>query len=116
MEVCRVSEVHADKVNEVRRKLPADEVLVRVANFFDALGDLTRLKIVLSLLEEELCTCDLSAITGLTPSAISHQLRVLKDRGLVGFRREGKQVFYRLTDEHVVKLLKVALEHVGEQT
>jgi DNA-binding transcriptional ArsR family regulator len=76
--------------------------------------DPTRLKILLALKEEELCTCDLSNITGLSVSAISHQLRVLKDRKIVNYRRDGKNVFYRLEDEHLKEILKVALEHLGE--
>ncbi|RLF80672.1 transcriptional regulator [Thermococci archaeon] len=114
-EVCKVYEEHADKILEAKKKIPEEELLLDVADFFDALGNPTRLKILLALMEAgELCTCDLSAITGLSVSAISHQLRILKDRKIVSYRKDGKNVFYRLDDEHIGEILNVALEHMRE--
>ena len=114
-EVCKVYEEHADKILEAKKKIPEEELLLDVADFFDALGNPTRLKILLTLMEAgELCTCDLSAITGLSVSAISHQLRILKDRKIVSYRKDGKNVFYRLDDEHIGEILNVALEHMRE--
>ncbi len=103
-----------DKIIEVKKKLPEEELILDVADFFDALGNPTRLKILFALLEEELCTCDLSNITGLSVSAVSHQLRVLKDRKIVTYKKDGKNVFYRLDDEHIREILKIALEHLRE--
>ncbi|NJE09008.1 transcriptional regulator [Thermococcus sp. M39] len=114
VEVCKVYEEHEEKIAKVKEKLPNDKLIVEMANFFDAFGDATRLKILLALMEEELCTCDLSNITGLSVSAISHQLRVLKDRRIVSYRREGKNVFYRLDDGHIREILKIALKHMEE--
>ncbi|HDD31846.1 MAG: winged helix-turn-helix transcriptional regulator [Thermococcus sp.] len=113
-EVCKVYEEHLDKILEAKKKLPEEELLLDVADFFDALGNPTRLKILFALLEEELCTCDLSNIAGLSVSAISHQLRILKDRKIVAYRKDGKNVFYHLDDEHVKEILNVALKHMEE--
>ncbi|EHR78727.1 ArsR family transcriptional regulator [Thermococcus litoralis DSM 5473] len=113
-EICKVYEEHMDKILEVEKKLPEEELILDIADFFDALGNPTRLKILFALLEEELCTCDLSNITGLSVSAISHQLRILKDRKIVAYRKDGKNVFYRLDDKHIKDVLKIALKHVRE--
>lgn len=113
-EVCRVYEEHLDKILEAKKKLPEEEAILEISDFFDALGNPTRLKILFALLENELCTCDLSNITGLSVSAISHQLRILKDRKIVAYRKDGKNVFYRLDDEHIKDVLKIALKHVRE--
>ncbi|WP_048152346.1 ArsR/SmtB family transcription factor [Palaeococcus ferrophilus] len=114
-EVCRVYEEHLDKVLEAQSKIPEEETVLEVADFFDALGNPTRLKILLALMEAgELCTCDLSAVTKLSVSAISHQLRILKDRKIVAYRKEGKNVFYRLDDEHIKDILRTAMEHLSE--
>ncbi len=113
-EVCKVYEEHLDKILEAQKKLPEEETILEISDFFDALGNPTRLKILFALIEDELCTCDLSNITGLSVSAISHQLRILKDRKIVAYRKDGKNVFYRLDDEHVRKILKVALRHMEE--
>ncbi|QDA31378.1 helix-turn-helix transcriptional regulator [Thermococcus indicus] len=114
-EVCKVYEEHLDRILEAQANLPEDEVVLEVADFFDALGNPTRLKILLALMEAgELCTCDLSAITRLSVSAISHQLRILKDRKIVTYRKDGKNVFYRLDDEHIRDILRTALAHLSE--
>lgn len=114
-EVCKVYEEHLDKILEAQKKLPEEEVILDISDFFDALGNPTRLKILLALMEAgELCTCDLSAVTRLSVSAISHQLRILKDRKIVTYRKDGKNVFYRLDDDHIKEILKVALKHMEE--
>ncbi len=114
-EVCKVYEEHLDKILEAQSKIPEEETVLEVADFFDALGNPTRLKILLALMEAgELCTCDLSAITNLSVSAISHQLRILKDRKIVAYRKDGKNVFYRLDDEHIKEILRVAMVHLSE--
>ncbi|AMQ19603.1 ArsR/SmtB family transcription factor [Thermococcus peptonophilus] len=114
-EVCNVYEEHLDKILEAQAKLPDEETVLEVADFFGALGNPTRLKILLALMEAgELCTCDLSAVTKLSVSAISHQLRILKDRKIVAYRKEGKNVFYRLDDEHIKDILRTAMNHLSE--
>jgi len=113
-EICKVYEEHLDKILEAKKKLPDEETILEVSDFFDALGNPTRLKILFALLEDELCTCDLSNITGLSVSAISHQLRILKDRKIVTYRKDGKNVFYSLDDEHIREILKIALKHMEE--
>ncbi len=113
-EVCKIYEPHAAKINEAKRKLPKEDMLTSLADFFDALGNSTRLKILFSLMNNELCTCDLTNITNLSVSAISHQLRILKDRRIVTYRKDGKNVFYRLEDKHIVDILKASLQHMEE--
>ncbi len=112
--VCK-EEMVSEFIEDVKSHLPQDEHIIELADFLEAFSDFTRLKILLSLLNQELCTCDLSEITGLSASAISHQLRVLRDKKLVKYRREGRNVFYSLDDEHVAAILSIALEHVGER-
>ncbi len=108
--VCRVKDVE-----EVRSKLPPDEKIAELAEFLEAFSDFSRIKILLALKEHELCTCDLSAVTGLSVSAVAHQLRILRDKKLVKYRREGKNVYYSLDDEHVSAILEIAFEHVNER-
>lgn len=111
IDICKGFETHKDLIKKVKDSMPDVEVIHELADFFDALGNPTRLKILYALIEEELCTCDLSSITGLSLSAVSHQLRVLKDRKVVAYRKDGKNVFYKLDDEHIKGILKTALEH-----
>ncbi|ADC64404.1 transcriptional regulator, ArsR family [Ferroglobus placidus DSM 10642] len=103
------------QVEEVLSKLPEDDLIVELAEFLEAFADSTRIKILLALTIGELCTCDLSSITGLSVSAISHQLRTLRDKKIVKYRRAGRNVYYSLDDEHVEAILKVAMEHIKER-
>ena len=114
VEVCREFEKHGDRVEKGRAAVPDREAVLEISDFFSGLGNPTRLTILFALVGAELCTCDLSGITGLSVSAISHQLRILRDRRLVSYRKEGKNVFYRLRDEHVTSLLSLALSHTME--
>ncbi|WP_202318665.1 ArsR/SmtB family transcription factor [Archaeoglobus neptunius] len=111
---CRSLSV-GEYVDEIVSSLPLDDKIVELAEFLQAFADSSRLKILLALSRRELCNCDLSAITGLSVSAVSHQLRILKDKKLVKYRRDGKNVFYSLDDEHVAAILRIAMEHVGER-
>lgn len=113
-ETCKQSEEHEEQISLGLQKVPAEELVLEISDFFAALGNSTRLSILYALSGAELCTCDLSRITNLSVSAISHQLRILRDRKLIRFRKDGKNVFYRLADEHVAQLLTVALEHEQE--
>jgi DNA-binding transcriptional ArsR family regulator len=112
---CDVRVVHVDRVNRAREDAIPDRENDRLAQTYKALGDPTRLKIVMALEGGEMCVCDLAAFLGLSESAVSHQLRRLKDLALVKNRREGQILFYSLDDDHVAALLKVGLEHVLEE-
>lgn len=110
--VCSELCVHSSTVEHVKGEMLAENEIIRLAETFKVLGDPTRIKILSALSEEELCVCDLSAVLDMSVSAISHQLRVLKGARLVKYRREGKNIFYSLDDEHVISLFRLALEHV----
>lgn len=111
---CLVRVIHLDRVDRARQEAVNDSDLDRLARTFKALGDRTRLKIITALRNQEMCVCDLAAYTCLSESAVSHQLRRLKDLALVKPRREGQIVYYRLDDDHVAGLLDIALSHVNE--
>ena len=111
---CDVRVVHVNRVNKARDEVIAEREIDRLAQTYKALGDPTRLKIVTALEGGEMCVCDLAAFLGLSESAVSHQLRRLKDLALVKHRREGQVLYYSLDDDHVAALLKVGLEHVLE--
>ncbi len=114
IDVCSVEAVDFEKVSRVSQELPDTEQVQSMAEMFRALGDPTRLRLILALAREELCVCDLTALTEVSASAISHQLRVLRGLKLVKYRRQGKMVYYSLDDAHVEQLLTVAQEHVNE--
>ncbi len=114
MECCDCTQVHDDIVSEVTSQLPEDEILYDLAELFKVFGDSTRIKILYALSERELCVCDISELIGVSQTAISHQLRVLKGAKLVKYRREGKNVFYSLDDDHVRSIINQGMEHVEE--
>ena len=109
---CQIKVVHLDRVEQARRDAIADQELDRLALTYKVLGDPNRLKIIMALRNVEMCVCDLAAFTGLSDSAVSHQLRRLKDLALVKNRREGQIIYYSLDDEHVTKILNIGLEHI----
>lgn len=111
---CRVRVVHLDRVEKARKEIIAERELGQLALTFKVLGDPNRLKTVMALRSSEMCVCDLAAFTGLSESAVSHQLRRLKDLALVKIRRDGQVIYYALDDEHVSVLLEVGLEHIRE--
>ncbi len=113
--VCSVEVVDQQKVTHVNQVLPEKMVTRQMAEFFKSLSDPTRLRIVQALLEEELCVCDISAIVDISISAISHQLRLLRSMHIVKFRKQGKMVYYSLEDEHISRMLEIALEHLNEK-
>lgn len=106
--------VDLEKVNKIKKIMPSDDLLFDIAEVFKVLGDTTRMKIISALLESELCVGDIAEITNSTQSAISHQLRVLKQAKLVKFRREGKAAYYSLDDEHISTLYEIAKKHIEE--
>ncbi len=114
IERCGFLCVHEATVERVLSEMPADEKLYDLAELFKVFGDSTRIKILYALFEAELCVCDIAQLLGLTQSAVSHQLRVLKSGRLVKPRKEGKTVFYSLADDHVRTLIAQGMEHVEE--
>ena len=114
VECCKVTCVHKDAVLRVQKKLPEEVLLKELADFYKVFGDLTRIKILCVLLESEMCVCDLAEVLGMTQSAISHQLRVLKQMKLVKNRREGKTVYYSLSDGHIQTIISQGMEHITE--
>lgn len=113
-EQCLIPGANRERVAQGKRELFEEETAMMVAEIFRALADTSRIKIVYSLLKQELCTCDLAAIVGLSESAVSQHLRVLRQLRLVKNRRAGKQVFYSLDDAHIRMLLVVCLNHVKD--
>lgn len=106
---------HAELVNRVLENQPQEEVLYDLAELFKVFGDSTRIRILYALMESELCVSDLSSILNMNQSAISHQLRILKDAKLVKYRRDGKIILYALDDNHIRTLLSVGMNHVCEK-
>ena len=114
LDCCQETQTHPSRIETVKKLLPADEVLYDLAELFKIFGDSTRIKLLYALYESELCVCDLADVLGLTQSAVSHQLRLLKSSKLVKFRREGKTVYYSLADDHVIHILAQGMEHILE--
>ena len=106
--------VHTELVSKVLDELPDEDALYDLAELFKVFGDSTRVRILFALLESELCVCDLSEALDMTQSAISHQLQILRTNKLVKSRREGKQIYYSLADEHVVTIIAQGLNHILE--
>lgn len=111
VDACGVRVVDADRVDAVRRRMPGEAVVADTAEIFGLLADPGRLRLLVALLDGELCVCDLAAVTGLTESATSHALRLLRAHRVVTVRRSGRMAYYRLADEHVRMLLDLALTH-----
>ena len=114
VECCDFIHAHEDVVEQVRQTMPGEDALYDLTELFRIFGDSTRVRILYVLFESEMCVCDLAMLLGMTQSAISHQLRALKNARLVRSRREGKTVFYALADDHVKTILDQGLEHVAE--
>jgi len=106
--------INLEKVNKIKNIMPDDELIFDVAESFKVFGDSTRMKIIAALLQDELNVSEIAAITSSTPSAISHQLRVLKQAKLVKIRKDGKAVYYSLDDEHVKEIFEIGKEHIEE--
>ncbi|GHV85347.1 transcriptional regulator [Spirochaetia bacterium] len=111
---CDCEVIHQDAVKRVKAKQPGEGQLLDLAELFKVFGDSTRIRIISALLHGELCVCDIAVLLGMTKSAISHQLRLLRQSKLVKCRRAGKVVFYSLDDNHVGAIFRAGLEHVNE--
>ena len=113
-EKCEVTLIHEDNVKKAINELPDDELIADLSDMFKIFGDQTRVKILMALESGELCVCDIAAVMNMSQSAISHQLRVLKQSNIVKTRREGKVVYYSISDDHVKEIFEIAIVHVQE--
>ena len=114
VETCEEKSIHPEQIYTVVKDLPPEETLFDLAELFKIFGDSTRIKILYVLFEAELCVCDIAAVLNMSQSAISHQLRTIKQARLVKNRREGKTVYYSLADDHVKTIIGMAIEHLEE--
>lgn len=113
-EKCEYLCVHEDTVKKVINDMPEEEKLYDLAELFKIFGDSTRIKILYALFEAELCVCDIAQLLNVSQTAVSHQLRVLKTNKLVKCRKEGKNVFYSLSDDHVCSIINQGMDHINE--
>ena len=113
-EKCEVTLIHEDNVKKDINELPDDELIADLSDMFKIFGDQTRVKILMALESGEMCVCDIAAVMDMSQSAISHQLRVLKQSNIVKTRREGKVVYYSISDDHVKEIFDMAMVHVQE--
>lgn len=112
IETCNCIMVHDDTVNKVKSKLPKEECLYDLAEFFKVFGDSTRIKIIFALYKSEMCVCDLVEVVRISQSGISHQLRTLKQMDIVKYRRDGRTVYYSLDDHHIYEILTAGFAHI----
>jgi DNA-binding transcriptional ArsR family regulator len=113
-DVCEIECLHEEAVKEVKSNMLDETILLEVSENFKIFGDMTRIKIMQALYLKELCVCDLSAVLEANQSTISHQLRILRSKNLVKYRKEGKMAYYSLADDHVVKIIEMGIEHATE--
>lgn len=111
---CECIDIHTNIVDKTKEEMPAEEMLYDLAELFKVFGDTTRIKILYALFSNEMCVCDIASLLNMTHSAISHQLRVLKQARLVKFRKEGKVVYYSLDDNHISQIFDCGLHHIEE--
>lgn len=114
IEQCECSIVHENAVERARLAMPDEETLYEVAELFKVFGDSTRARIISALIKEELCVCDIASLLGMTKSAVSHQLRILRQTKIVKNRKSGKEVYYSLDDGHIEEIFNTALAHLTE--
>ena len=113
-EQCDDDVVHTDVLGRVMAQMPDEDILYDTAELFKVFGDSTRTRILSALFVEELCVCDIAELLAMTKSAVSHQLRILRQTKVVKSRRSGKEVFYSLDDDHIAKIYGMAIEHLKE--
>ena len=114
VEICDCVELHEESIERVKAHMPELDKLYDLAELFKVFGDSTRIRILYALFEADICVCDLAELLGMTQSAVSHQLKILKQAKLVKSRREGKSVFYYLADDHVRMIINCGIEHIEE--
>jgi DNA-binding transcriptional ArsR family regulator len=115
LDICASTVIHQEVIDKVKDHIPDEEILYDLSDLFKVFGDTTRIKILCTLFQAEMCVCDIAALLNMTQSAISHQLRVLKQARLVKFRKEGKVVYYSLDDDHVKSIFDQGLNHISEK-
>jgi len=111
---CECEEVHSDIVEHTRERMPLEAELYDLSDFFKILGDSTRINILFAIDGEPMCVCDIARLLSMTKSAVSHQLKILRQADLVTYKKSGKNVFYSLADDHVRDIIEKALEHIKE--
>ena len=114
LSLCECNEVHDRVVEQKRAQMPQEDTLYELSDFFKIFGDSTRIQILFAIDGSPMCVCDIAALLGMTKSAVSHQLKILRQSSLISYRRAGKNVFYTLADEHVRDIIEKALEHIRE--
>lgn len=112
-DICEIKSVRTDLVNEISKNMLREETLQKTCDLFKILGDVNRIRILLALQHSELCVCELSLLLDMSQSSVSHQLRHLRNKNLVKFRKENKQIFYSLVDEEIIKLIKKGEENAN---
>ena len=110
--ICDCNIIHQEIVKETLEKMPQQNLFNKLAEFFKIIGDPTRTKILFALDQNEMCVCDIANVLNMTKSSISHQLATLRKSGIVKCRREGKEVYYTLDDEHIKQIFEIAIEHI----
>lgn len=113
--LCECDELHEDVIAKKREAMPDEAMLYDLSDFFKILGDSTRMRILFAIDGEPMCVCDIADLLGMTKSAVSHQLKILRRSDLITYRKSGKNVFYTLADDHVKDIIEKALEHIGEK-
>ena len=111
---CECEELHGEVIEKKRSSMPELGTLYDLADFFKIFGDSTRMSILFAIDGEPLCVCDIAELLGMTKSAVSHQLKILRQSDLITYRKSGKNVFYTLADDHVRDIIEKALEHIKE--
>ena len=112
--ICMCEELHKDLIERNRAIMPEEQLIYELSDFFRIFGDSTRISILCAIDKEPMCVCDIAALLGMTKSAVSHQLKVLRQSNLVTYRKSGKNVYYSLADNHVRIIIEKALEHIKE--
>ncbi len=110
--VCDCNVIHQEAVNKVLEKMPSENIFNHLADFYKLIGDTTRCRILFALDQDEMCVCDLANVLGMSKSSVSHQLSTLRRSGIVKCRKSGKEVYYTLDDDHIVKTFEIGLEHI----
>ena len=113
--ICDCNIIHDDVVRKVKENMVSDNVFYDLAYLFKLIGDTTRCKILFTLDNNEMCVCDIANVLNMTKSAVSHQLAILRKSGVVKCRKNGKEVYYTLDDDHIVKLFEIGLKHIGHK-
>ena len=113
--ICDCNVVHKEAVDEALLRMPTDNVIEEVSNFFRIMGDPTRSRIICALLSGEMCVCDLANVLSMSKSSISHQLAKMRESGVVKCRREGKEVYYSLDDDHVSEIFETTITHINHR-